>query len=118
VETPPGLLARIDPDDLTEALGALLENAARHASGRVRVDLARAGDTVLVTVADDGPGIPEAQLARLTARGARLDTGGPGAGLGLAIASEIAEAAGGSFTLRNGASGLAARLRLPAAART
>ena len=32
VETPPGLLARIDPDDLTEALGALLENAARHAA--------------------------------------------------------------------------------------
>ena len=45
---------------------------------------------------DDGPGIPEAELARLTARGARLDTSGPGAGLGLAIASEIAEAAGGT----------------------
>jgi signal transduction histidine kinase len=115
VEAPPGLPARINPDDLTEALGALLENAARHAARRVRVESARAGDAVVVAVADDGPGIPEAELARLTARGARLDTSGPGAGLGLAIASEIAEAAGGSLTLQNGASGLAASLRLPAA---
>ncbi len=117
VETPPGLLARIDPDDLTEALGALLENAARHAARRVRVAVARGSDVVVITVADDGPGIPEAELARLTERGARLDTSGPGAGLGLAIASEIAEAAGGSLALANEAPGLAARLRLPAAAR-
>ena len=113
VETPPGLLARIDPDDLTEALGALLENAARHAARRVRVAVARGSDVVVITVADDGPGIPEAELARLTERGARLDTSGPGAGLGLAIASEIAEAAGASLALANEAPGLAAA---PAAA--
>ena len=83
----PGLLARIDPDDLTEALGALLENAARHAASRVRVATARAGASVTITVADDGPGIPAPELARLTSRGARLDLGGPGAGLGLAIAT-------------------------------
>ena len=70
---------------------------------------------VAITIADDGPGIPEAELARLTARGARLDLGGPGAGLGLAIASEIAEAAGGSLALENAPAGLDAMLRLPAA---
>ena len=64
------------------------------------------------------PGIPEAELARLTARGARLDTGGPGAGLGLAIASEIAEAAGGSLALANArARASPPRLRLPGARR-
>jgi len=115
LDTRPGLLARIDPDDLTEALGALLENAARHAAGRVRVATARAGASVAITVADDGPGIAPPELARLTSRGARLDLGGPGAGLGLAIAREIAEAAGGGLDLANGATGLAAVLRLPAA---
>jgi signal transduction histidine kinase len=114
VDAPPGLSARIDADDLTEALGALLENAARHAAGRVQVSLGRADGRIAIAIVDDGPGIPEAALARLTARGARLDTGGPGAGLGLAIASEIAEAAGGSLALEDAAPGLRAVLRLPA----
>jgi signal transduction histidine kinase len=114
VDAPPGLAARIDADDLTEALGALLENAARHAAGQVRVTVRQSDGTVAVAVADDGPGIPEAALARLTARGARLDTSGPGAGLGLAIASEIAEAAGGSLALEDARPGLVALLRLPA----
>ena len=115
VDAPPGLTARIDADDLTEALGALLENAARHAAGRVRVTVRSDAGVVAIAITDDGAGIPEAELARLTARGARLDTGGPGAGLGLAIASEIAEAAGGRLELENAAPGLAAVLRLPAA---
>ena len=65
-----------------------------------------------IAIADDGPGLPEAHLARLTTRGARLDLAGPGAGLGLAIASEIAEAVGGSLTLANGPRGLVASLGL------
>jgi signal transduction histidine kinase len=63
-------------------------------------------------VADDGPGIPESRLAGMTARGARIDT--TGAGLGLAIASDVAEAAGGSLALANAPDGLVATLALPA----
>lgn len=114
VEAAPGLRARIDADDLTEALGALLENAARHAAGAVRVRVARAGDRAEIAIEDDGTGIPEAELAALTARGARLDTTAPGSGLGLAIALEIAEAAGGSLTLRNRRPGLLVRFSVPA----
>ena len=118
VEAAEGLQARIDPDDLTEALGALLENAARHASAAVQVSAAAAGTGgVRVAVRDDGAGIPEAELARLTGRGARLDLTGPGAGLGLAIAGEIADAAGGRLELANRAPGLEVALWLPAAAR-
>lgn len=116
LDAPPGLAARIDADDLTEALGALMENAARHASGAVRVSVRRADGMVAISIVDDGPGIPEPELARLTSRGARLDTDGPGAGLGLAIAREIAEATGGSLSLENARPGVAAVLRLPAAA--
>jgi signal transduction histidine kinase len=114
IEAAPDLRARIDADDLTEALGALIDNAARHARARVSVSVRRAGEAVEITMADDGPGIPESRIAELTARGARLDTAGPGTGLGLAIAQDIAEAAGGNLTLRNGAPGLAVTLAIPA----
>ena len=116
VEVPGGCAVRIDPDDLTEALGALIENAARHAGGVVTI-AARAtpGAKVTLAVRDDGPGIPAERIEGLTARGARLDTSAPGSGLGLSIATEIAEAAGGRLVLAPLARGLEARLELPEA---
>jgi signal transduction histidine kinase len=111
-----GLLARIDVDDLTEALGALMENAARHARSAVTVRSAREGGAVTVSIRDDGPGAPPALLARLAERGARGDTRPDGAGLGLAIAADIAEAVGGALELHNAEPGFEARLRLPPAA--
>lgn len=105
----------LDDADLAEALGALLENAARHARSRVSVDALAEGAILHVAIRDDGPGIPAADRDRLLARGARLDEAGPGTGLGLAIASEIVEAAGGSLTLGDAAPGLAVHLTLPLA---
>lgn len=115
----------IDPDDLAEALGNLAENAARHAVARVRFTLdeapgerggEEAGETprlVRLAVLDDGPGIADEMIGPLTARGGRLDlAGGSGAGLGLAIVSEIAEAWGGSLVIENRRSGLEAALCL------
>lgn len=99
VDADPALRVRIDADDLTEALGALLENASRHATSRVAVTARRAGPLAEIVIDDDGPGIPETLLQGLTDRGARLDTAG--SGLGLAIAREIAEATGGALTLAN-----------------
>lgn len=112
-----GLAARIDPDDLTEALGNLVENAARHARTRV-VIAARAGtEGVAITVRDDGPGVPRTRHADIRQRGARLDTSGSGAGLGLAIVDDIAEAWGGSLALDTTPNGFCARLSVPAADR-
>jgi signal transduction histidine kinase len=111
-----GLAARIDADDLTEALGALLENAARHAATAVTASVAAEGDAVTVTIRDDGPGAPPETLEDLTARGVRLDRRPGGTGLGLAIATDIAEAVGGTLQLRNADPGFEARLRLPRAA--
>lgn len=110
----PGLRLRVDADDLTEALGAVLENAARHARTSVRVTAAAgpAGRAALL-IRDDGPGIPEEHLETLTERGLRLDQAGlapGGTGLGLAIAREITEAAGGALSLRNLDPGLEVRL--------
>lgn len=112
LSVPPGARARIDASDLTEAMGAVLENAARHARGAVDVSVAQADGMLEIRVRDDGPGVDESRLAELTRRGARLDS--RGAGLGLAIASGICEAAGGALELRNAAPGLAVTLRLRA----
>lgn len=120
-EFAPGLRLRIDADDLTEALGAVLENAARHARTSVTVTAAAAeipGEAALL-IRDDGPGIPEEHLGTLIERGLRLDQGGlapGGTGLGLAIAREITEAAGGTLSLHNRTPGLEVRLQFPLAA--
>ncbi len=114
VDIPADATARIDADDLAEAMGNLIENAARHARTKVAISMARDGDLIVVSVADDGPGIPEEQIDEALSRGGRLDRMGDGSGLGLAIVSDIAEAWSGRFTLRNGDEGLEAQLGLRA----
>ncbi|SFJ39592.1 sensor histidine kinase [Celeribacter neptunius] len=121
VAIPDGLNVAADPADLSEALGTLIENAARHAKRRVLIS-AEAQDAtqpgqIEIRIADDGPGIPEDQIAALMQRGAREDT--RGTGLGLTIATDIAEALGGTLVLgATSDGGLEARLTLPAAHRT
>ena len=112
LEAEPGLRAHIDPDDLTEALGALLENAMRHARRRIEVRARRDGARIAIAIRDDGAGVPEADLARLPRRGLSLDPGGEGQGIGLAIVSDIVDAAQGELVLRNAHPGFVAELRL------
>ncbi|WP_026381383.1 sensor histidine kinase [Afifella pfennigii] len=113
-EVPQDLQAAVDRDDLTEALGALVENASRYARQEVTIAAREDAGFIVLSVRDDGPGIPPERIEALMARGARADTSGPGTGLGLAIASEIAEALGGVLSLHNVEPGLEARLILPA----
>ncbi len=114
VDVPPDLVAAIDHDDLSEALGNLIENAVRHARHTVTVSGHREGASVVLTVTDDGPGIPEDNLAEALRRGGRLDERGSGAGLGLAIVTDIVESWSGSLSLENASPGLAASLTLKA----
>lgn len=113
-------VAAIEPQDFDELLGNLLDNAAQHARSIVQasasLDPADARRLVL-TVADDGPGIPEEERSRVTQAGVRLDERGEGHGFGLAIVRELASLHGGALTLdaREGG-GLVARVSLPARA--
>jgi signal transduction histidine kinase len=99
-----------DPEQLERVVRNLLDNAVRHARERITVTLSAgpAGAAVL-TVADDGPGIPAADAERVFERFTRLDdargTRDGGAGLGLSIARDIAERHGGSLTLDPAATG-------------
>ena len=111
-------VAAMDAQDFDELLGNLLDNAARHARAQVRVEVRpQPGDArrIDLIVADDGPGIPAADRARVTEPGVRLDERGEGHGFGLAIVRELAELHGGRLTLaeRDGG-GLEARVSLPA----
>ncbi|AJW79244.1 sensor histidine kinase [Clavibacter michiganensis] len=104
---------------LALAVRDLVENAARHAATTVTVSTTAGSDGVVLTVDDDGRGIPAAERERVLDRFVRLDEGrdrdSGGSGLGLAIVREVAEAHGGSATV-DAAPGGGARvaLRLPA----
>jgi signal transduction histidine kinase len=100
-------------DDLAEVLGNLAENATRAANGRVRVSAIVLPTGVCLAVEDDGPGLSEKQAARLSGRGRQQDEAG-GAGLGLAIVSDIVGAYGGSVEFqRSPIGGLCVTITLP-----
>ncbi|HEV7762502.1 MAG TPA: HAMP domain-containing sensor histidine kinase, partial [Acidimicrobiales bacterium] len=81
----------------------VVDNAARHAEGRVALSLAEHDGTVTFAVEDDGPGVPPDQRQRVFERFVRLDDArardGGGSGLGLAIVAEVIAAHGGTVTL-------------------
>ncbi|WP_407940366.1 ATP-binding protein [Micromonospora narathiwatensis] len=143
VAPPPGpLWTEGDPGELRRVLANLVENALRHAHGEVLLAVSgphldppvpaqrgaapAAGAYHLVTVTDDGPGIPAADRERVFARFTRLDDARArddgGTGLGLAIVRELVRRAGGSVELADAAPrdaavtgpGLRVTVRLPA----
>ncbi len=113
---PPGLAFRGARQDLEEMLGNLLDNACKWAAHRVSVEAARNAARLLVTIDDDGPGLPAERRAEVLERGRRLDEQVPGSGLGLAIVADIALLYAGRLALEAAPSGgLRVRLDLPAA---
>ncbi|MFD1535010.1 HAMP domain-containing sensor histidine kinase [Pseudonocardia aurantiaca] len=110
-----------DRGQLARVVRNLVDNARRHARSRVVVTVRRDGPSAVIEVADDGPGVPAADRARVFERFVRLDDARAradgGSGLGLAIVSEVVAAHGGTVTVEEGPNGGALfRVRLPAAA--
>jgi two-component system OmpR family sensor kinase len=119
----PEISVRLDRQRVTQAVLQLAENAVRHTqpgdSIRLIGDVTPAG-VVTITVADSGPGIPEADRARVSQRffrGGATATNGEGAGLGLALVSAIAVGHHGTLSIDDSELGGAAMsLVLPEAA--
>lgn len=112
------LLVDGDEPALRRMLDNLEVNARRYARDVVDVQARRSGGHVVITVDDDGPGIPEADRERVFERWVRLDDSrgrdDGGAGLGLAIVRSIARAHGGDVILETSPQqGLRAVVRLP-----
>ncbi len=112
-----------DPDLVTQVLSNLIDNALRFARERVvvKAEPGEGDGTVVLTVADDGPGMSQAQMAKLFTKFVQVSRTGnssyKGTGLGLAICKEIVAAHGGRIWVES-APGKGARFRftLPAAA--
>lgn len=106
-------------DELERLLRNLLDNAARHAAHRIQVTVRNEDDQVVVTVHDDGPGVPAEDAERIFERFVRLDDARSrdqgGTGLGLAIARDLAQRHGGTLTLAPRTLGACFELRLPQA---
>ena len=104
--------------DLLEIAGNAVENACKFGRARVRVTAKAAGpERFLLTVDDDGPGLPPDRREEVLQRGARLDESAPGSGLGLSILDELARAYGGALRLTDSPlGGLRLEADLPRAA--
>lgn len=105
----------VDPDKFQQVVGNLLENGLRHGEGIVTVTVGPYEDGAVVTVSDEGDGIPEAVASRVFGRFWRGGDRRGGTGLGLYIVKGLVEAHGGSVTVGRGpAGGAEFRFVLPA----
>ncbi|MDH6455359.1 MULTISPECIES: HAMP domain-containing sensor histidine kinase [unclassified Streptomyces] len=108
-----------NPGEYERLLRNLVDNAARHAAHRIQITVRNEGDWVVLTVHDDGPGVPAEEAERIFERFVRLDDARSrdhgGTGLGLAIARDLAHRHRGTLTLTPQPFGACFRLRLPRA---
>ncbi len=113
----PGGLVHGDRELLTQMFANLVENALRHCpSGTaIEVSVRRDGDRVAATVADNGPGIPEAEYDKVFRRLYRLDKSRatPGSGLGLSLVRAIADLHGATIRLEDRKPGIAVVVAFP-----
>jgi signal transduction histidine kinase len=109
-----------DPDGLHRVLVNLIDNAIRYARSEVTVSVSSSPNDpnwAVLSVADDGLGVPANKRERVFDRFYRLDTARSraegGTGLGLSIVREIVTAHGGTVTLHDNEPGLKVQIRLP-----
>jgi signal transduction histidine kinase len=106
-----------DRDLLASAVASLIDNAIKYAGGGATVEVSAQAEPqgVVISVQDNGPGIPIDELPRVTERFYRLDQARslPGNGLGLAIVAAIAQLHAGQLRLEDGNPGLRASIFLP-----
>ncbi len=109
---------------VTQALANLLDNAIKYSARpeegattrpAIVVSARQDGDTAVLTVADNGPGIAPADRGRVVERFVRLEPSRsePGSGLGLSLVSAVAQLHGGALSLEDNAPGLRASLLIP-----
>jgi signal transduction histidine kinase len=125
VEAATPALVKGNRELVSQALANLIDNAIKYAvpvggaetPAEIVVSAADTGERILLTVADRGPGIPEADRARVVERFVRLEQSRsqPGSGLGLSLAAAVARLHGGELMLADNEPGLKTVIALPRA---
>lgn len=87
ISVPSNTIVNMDQTDLLELVGNLIDNARKHTRTRVHVS----HDGKVLSIADDGPGVPPEKMKSIARRGVKLDALAAGSGLGLAIVTDLAE---------------------------
>lgn len=117
IHVPDTAPVRGQPQLLAQAVANLLDNAVKHTppGGRISVCIDSKEQNVVLTVADTGPGIPQADRKRVLERFVRLEPSrqGPGTGLGLSLVAAVAKLHGATLRLEDNLPGLRVSLRLP-----
>jgi signal transduction histidine kinase len=112
----PGVVAIGDRDLLFDAVSNLVDNAVKHGrpNGQVSVEVKVSEGEAVISVVDDGPGIPLSERQRVLERFYRLERSrrSPGNGLGLSLVAAVARLHGARIELADNAPGLSVRLRL------
>ena len=115
LDTPESVIVTIDRQALLSVLHNLVDNALRYVQqgGRVLVEIRHVDGALAISVADNGPGIPDDQAALVFERFHRVtQTGASGSGLGLAIARKAALRLNGEISLTGGLDGRGCRFEL------
>jgi signal transduction histidine kinase len=112
------VVAWTDAEEVARVLDNLIENAIAYCPPGTQIEVAarNGGGRAILSVADDGPGIPDAERARVFERFFRGQTGrrsGPGTGLGLAIVKEIADRWGAGIDLESRPDGTTVTIAWP-----
>ena len=126
VEAPSAAPVRGNRELVSQALANLLDNAIKYAGpngeangapSEIVVKAGNDGDRIVLSVADRGPGIPDADRGRVVERFVRLEQSRsePGSGLGLSLASAVARLHGGELKLEDNHPGLRSTIALPRA---
>jgi signal transduction histidine kinase len=126
IDAPAAAPVRGNRELVSQALANLVDNAIKYAAPatapagghpEIRISAACQGDRILLTVADNGPGIPPADRARAVERFVRLEQSRsqPGSGLGLSLALAVAHLHGGDLKLEDNQPGLRTVISLPRA---
>jgi signal transduction histidine kinase len=120
VAVPEAVVVAGDRDLIAQAVANLVDNALKYGrpadrSQRVSLTVTHDGEEAVIAVADNGPGVPEADRGRVTQRFVRLEGSrtAPGSGLGLSLVQAVASLHKGTLMLGDALPGLVAELRLP-----
>ena len=113
----PDCLVSADPHRLSQVFDNIIANSYKYADTAIEVAARLAGDSLELTISDDGPGVPADEVAAIFARGVRGSNVGdqPGHGLGLFTAAYLMERMGGDISAANTSDGFAVSITMPLA---